>query len=64
MKTKVTLSFGRVTLGDKPYRIEKIINDIALSSGGKRYDVGDYITNEEAANLDPGIEITTIARKE
>lgn len=80
MKTKpvlVTLSYKEVSIGNQPYRVEKVVNDIGVqitpgefptqkAQEPRRYHVGDYITEEQASELlyEPGLEVTTIIRKE
>lgn len=64
--TKVTLSYRANALGDQPYRIDRIINDIGVqitpTSGARilpgsrqakpeRFRVGDFLTEVQATEL-------------
>lgn len=69
IKSKVTLEFKAVSIGDQPYRIVKVTNDIGASISSpepKRFYVGDYLTEAQASELlsEPGVEVTTIPAKE
>ena len=77
IKSKVTLEYRAVSIGDQPYRIAKVTNDIGVSitpgqfpsqtaKEPRRYYVGDYITEAQASELlsEPGIEVTTVPGKD
>jgi len=71
LKIIVTLSYAPTHVGDEPYRIESVKNDIGVQvtdtsrTRGARYHVGDYLTEAQASELlsEPGLEVNTIIRK-
>ncbi len=62
---KVKLSFKHPAIGDEPYRIDQIGNEIAVAINGSSRHVGDYLTEIEATELlsEPGVEVVTVPRK-
>lgn len=68
---KVTLDYAtdRRCLGrtedHQPYRITRIVNEIAVPVGKQSRHVGDYLTEAEATDLltEPGVEVTTVPAK-
>lgn len=65
LKTIVTLSYKGVNIGDQPYRIEKVTNDIGVQVDRTRYHVGDHLTEAQASELlfERNLEVNTIIRK-
>lgn len=60
---RVTLEYNhRQTIGDCPYCIAKIVNEIAVPIDNKSRHVGDFLTELEATELltEPGLEVTVL----
>lgn len=61
---RVRLSYAPVAIGNAPYRIESIANEIVVPILKKSRHVGEYLTELEAQELatEPNLDVTTTAR--